>query len=92
MLELKDFEGASSLDAPGFDGVDARNYGGAYDYSLWSLGIVIVHDVLKEIGNSLRSMKRGRRVRKLRREILPRFPDALVCPLCLHIIKQKVRA
>jgi hypothetical protein len=87
-LKLKDFEGASSLDAPGFDGVGAREYGSTHDYSLWFLGIVIVRDVLKEIGKSLRLLRRRHKVKKLRAETLPQFPDALICPLCLHIMKR----
>ncbi len=88
VLKLKDFDGASSLDAPGFDGVDASNYRSAHDYSLWFLGMIFIRDVLKEIGKGFRSLRRRHKVKKLRAEILPHLPDTLICPLCLHVIKQ----
>lgn len=81
MLELKDFEGVSSNDAPGFGGKDAHDF---WFWGWWA----IMHDIAVEIWNALRSVWRRHKVKKLRQEILPRFPNTLICPQCLNVVKK----
>jgi hypothetical protein len=70
MLLLNDFDGVSSHDAMGFDRQDSQ----------WT----IVYDLLSELCRGMKSAARKRKVRKWKAEILPRFPNTLICPQCLH--------
>ncbi len=81
MLELNGFEGVSSNDAAGLSGK------GAQDYWLWGLW-AIAHDILEQVWNVLRSAWRKHKVKKLRAELLPQFPNTLICPQCLYTIKK----
>ena len=81
MLELQKFEGVSSRDAAGFGGKEARDY---WFWGWWA----VVHDLLSEVWHSIGLAWRKRKVRRLRAELLPQYPNTLICPQCFHIIKR----
>jgi len=81
MLELDGFDGVSGLDAPDHSGRDAR------DYWVWGLWI-IAYDVLVEIWLGMRGMSRKKRIKKLQDELLPQFPNTIICPRCLITIER----
>ena len=83
MLKLSDYDGDCSLDAPGFNSSDAR------DFPFGFHELAFIFDILRDVGSGLRNLARRRKVKKLRLEILPQWPQTLVCPHCLHLRKER---
>lgn len=82
MLKLANYDGDCSLDAPNFNGSDARDFPVGGHWFAFSL------DIAREICGSVRNIARRRKVKKLRAQILPLWPQTLVCPHCLHLRKE----
>ncbi len=85
MIKLEGFDGTSSADADSFDRRSSYSSGDADWYFLvyeFTIGLLV------EIWKGVRGLWRKRRVRKLREEILPRFPKSLICPLCHEIARR----
>jgi hypothetical protein len=84
MLRLAGFEGVSSKDAPNPSA--HSGYGESNYHWFGLLGIIwsLLCDLAKEIG----LLGRKRKVKQLRAEILPQYPDALICPHCFTLNKQ----
>lgn len=83
MLKLSEYDGDCSLDAPGFNSSDAR------DFPIGDHAIVFVFEILRDVGTALRSLARRRKVKKLRAETLLQWPQTLVCPHCLFLRKER---
>lgn len=83
LLKLADYDGDCSLDAPGFNNADAR------DFPVGMREWAFVYDILQDMSGGVRNLVRKRKVRKLRAEILPEWPLTLVCPHCLHLRKER---
>ena len=81
MLELKDFDGTSSRDAPGFEQRDPHDY---FWFGLWA----IAHDIAIDAWRWLGSASRKKRVKRLKEEMLPQFPNTIICPRCLITIER----
>ena len=81
MLELKDFDGTSSHDAPGFESRDPHDY---FWLGLWAIALDFVADIWRWLGSSWRKKK----VRKLQEEMLPQFPNTIICPRCLLTVER----
>lgn len=79
MLALKDFDGISSKDAPGFD----RDMpSGHADFIWWNW---IVKPLGEALFSGVRKSQRMSKVRVLKAEVLPLFPKSVICPQCLHV-------
>jgi len=77
MLALKKFEGDSSRDAPGF--------GDDTNYRVWgSWGIL--YDIFKSLTKGADLQRRRKQVARLKVEILPKFPNSMICPQCLSVL------
>lgn len=85
MVKLDGFDGTSSADADSFG---SGSSGGFRDFLLYSFAYVFTIGLLMEIGKGARGLWRNRRVKKLRDEVLPRFPKSLMCPLCHEIVRR----
>jgi hypothetical protein len=77
-LKLEGFDGTSSRDAPAFGArFGADNTGWEAFVWPWML--------LKRALRHDKSTKRRRTVARLRDDILPEQPDAMICPQCLRV-------
>lgn len=80
LLRLDGFEGDSSRDAPVFgnrisDGSAVLN---------WGL-LLLPWRLLKGLWSGSEAHKRQKQVQRLRADILPEAPDAMICPMCLRV-------
>jgi len=82
MLELRDFDGVSSRDAPGFEQRDAHEYRwlGLWGYAFDALG-----DIWRWLGKA----GRMRKVQRLKEEMLTNFPNTVICPRCFSAIERE---
>jgi hypothetical protein len=79
-LRLDDFEGDSSLGAPV---AGNRSYDSSPDIG-WSV-FTFPWRALKSVWRGGEDASRRKKVAGLRADILPEFPDARICPLCLRV-------
>lgn len=79
---LNDFDGTWSGDAVEGEARDPLSY---FRWGMW----LVLWDLLcagfKMSGRENRKTK----VERLRKEVLPDFPDSLICPSCLHVIYKR---
>ena len=87
MVKLEGFDGTSSADADGFDRFETNDF----SHGGWSLALALwpfLWEMSCDAARGVKSLWRKRRVRKLRDEVLPRFPKSLICPLCHEIARR----
>jgi hypothetical protein len=91
MVRLGSFEELSPSDASSAE----LSWLAEYGWYLIDITIVIVVVIVCWIASllglaagSLRSLRRQARLNRIRRRILPRHPDSLICASCLRVIKR----
>ena len=80
MLDLQTYDGGSSLDTVGV-GKDPIDYW-LFDW------LAVLHDIYTGISESIRVAWKRRKVARLQKTILPRFPNSLICPRCLYVLRR----
>ncbi|MDQ3814072.1 MAG: hypothetical protein M3347_08980 [Armatimonadota bacterium] len=81
MLPLKDYEvrGGAGPDEDDSDTMPSMHRD-------WTESIIM--GILDHIWDGVRTTLRKRKLLRLRRQLLPRSPNSLVCPRCLHAIER----
>lgn len=80
LMRLDNFDGDSSLDAPVFGD---RGIGAGPNLR-WGLWLLPWH-ALKTLWSGGAAQNRRKQVAKLRADILPEEPLAMICPMCLRV-------
>ncbi|MBW3624702.1 MAG: hypothetical protein KY468_14960 [Armatimonadetes bacterium] len=78
---MAEYRNASDEETPAFDNGDA------WDYWFWGW-LMALYDLLRGIREIVTLNYRKVKVRRLCRRILPRYPESLICPQCLHVLKR----
>jgi hypothetical protein len=106
MVLLRNFTAMSPSDgalasSPG-DLTDAARSGQTWLDIVWNVGdllsglltaaMVAIAGAIGSTGSGLHAALRRRRLRRIRRRILPRHPDSLICANCLHVVPRRVRS
>jgi hypothetical protein len=82
MLALKNFDGVSSADAPRPDRDSHSGHADLFwaDWFFW-----ILKPLAEWLTAGARKKQRQSKVRALKAEVLPLFPESVICPQCLHV-------
>ena len=80
MLGLKGFDGTSSADAMGFESDDFIGSSGRWGADIFILGLLYSF-----FEKQFKSSNRKKKVEEFKRDILPQYPEAVICPQCLHV-------
>ena len=83
LLRLDGFEGTSSHDAPGLGRCDHDTT--ATLGFFWDLAVLPWHWA-EQLWRGGKHHSRRKQVQKLRADILPSAPDAMICPRCLRVV------
>ncbi len=86
LVHLRDFTGASSLDAPKSEVYGAYETSRIGQFGLTGLIIRLLIDAAGGLSRGNQAAKRRTQIKHLRDDILPADPMARVCPHCLHLV------
>jgi hypothetical protein len=87
MVCLRTFEELSPSDAS-FEGLNWLAWYGWYLFDIFWAILCWIAVLLGLAAGTLRSLRRQARLNWIRRRILTRHPDSLICASCLHVIKR----
>jgi hypothetical protein len=79
LVRLSEFDGSSSLDAPGFD-----SRGSVENWVL--LWLSLAWRALSALWSRRKKRERFEEARRLRDDVLPSDPEARICPHCLRLM------
>lgn len=85
LLALKNFNGDSSRDAPTLEAPYRTPTATAGCGPMFA---EILVDIFGEIFKGIGLMWRRRKVSKKKEEILPQFPNSVICPQCLGVLQR----
>ena len=86
LVQLSDFTGASSLDAPKSEVYRPEPISPVGDLSLIGITTFLLGTAGDGLLNTIKLSKRRKQIQRLHTDVLPADPTARVCPHCLHLV------
>ena len=86
LVQLSDFDGTSSLDAPKQEVYGVDQSSSVLGLGLFGLGTRLLWKAGSSLWSNKGAAKRRAQIQRLRQDVLPSDPEARICPHCLHLV------